>query len=157
MDGNIETQNRTLDMSRHFAAPPALMFKLWTQPEHITRWWGCPMMVTCDAETDPRLGGRFRVIMQLEDDSTHIITGTYTQFDPPSALTMTWTWELEDGSLGHETTVQVRFAEDGEGTFLTLHQAVFEDQETRDSHNEGWGTSFDRLMAYVSSLDADTA
>ena len=157
MDGNIDTRNRTLVMQRHFDAPPALMFKLWTQPEHMARWWGCPMMVSCNVQSDPRPDGRFSAEMNLEDGSTHIVVGTYHTFEPPTRLAMSWQWELEDGSLGHETTVEVSFAAAGDGTMLTLNQALFENQEMRDSHNEGWSTGFDRLAAYLPTLGSDTA
>ena len=157
MDGNTDVKDRTLRMERYFDAPPALLFKLWTQPEHMVRWWGCPMMVTCVAETDPREGGTFCVEMDLEDGSKHIIVGKYQEYAPPDRLTMSWAWELEDGSLGHETLVKVSFEESGDGTLLTLHQALFESRDMRDGHNEGWSSSFDRLVAYIPSVDADTA
>ena len=52
----------SLALKRRFKAPPAQLYQAWTQPEKMIRWWGVTGHdKTPIAETDLRVGGRFRV------------------------------------------------------------------------------------------------
>lgn len=141
--------DRELTIVRSFDAPPALLFKMWTQPEHIARWWGCPYCRSVSAKTDVRVGGAFQVDMDLEDGSLHTISGVYKEIREPDLLSFTWSWRRDDGTKGSDTVVTVEFAYRGDVTEMTLHQAVFGDPAECLGHNEGWTTSFDRLLRYI--------
>jgi len=141
--------DRTLVITRILGAPRALVFKAWTQPEHLARWWGPRGFTLPECKVDFRVGGRFYMLMRSPEGTDHRLHGTYREIAPPDRLVCTWAWEDEDGRLGHETRLTVSFAEDGEKTRLTLHQAVFESVEARDSHDDGWTTCLERFAAYV--------
>ncbi len=146
-----EPAEKVLIVNRTFDAPRALVYRMWTQPEHLVRWWGCPQTKSADFKADFRVGGRFRVVMNLEDGTPHRVTGVYRELKEPEKLVFTWQWEDADGNLGHETVVTVTLVEKGAKTELTLHQAVFETQEMRDAHNEGWCASFDRMAGHLAA------
>jgi uncharacterized protein YndB with AHSA1/START domain len=57
---------------------------------------------------------------------------------------MTWGWE-EDGKRGHETVIEVTFEPASSGTKMRLVQSVFESENSRDMHNQGWTSSFNDL------------
>ena len=40
MQAEAENQERVLVITRVFDAPRALVFKCWTEPQHLVRWWG---------------------------------------------------------------------------------------------------------------------
>jgi uncharacterized protein YndB with AHSA1/START domain len=141
--------DRTLTITRTLDAPRALAFKVWSQPEHLARWWGPRGFTLPECKVDFRAGGSFFMLMRSPEGNDHRLRGTYREIDPPARIACTWAWEDEDGKLGHETVLTVSFAEAGEKTRLTLHQAVFESLEARDSHNDGWTTCLERLAAYV--------
>jgi uncharacterized protein YndB with AHSA1/START domain len=146
--------DRVLNMSRVFDAPRSLVFKVWTQPEHLVRWWGCPRTKSATCKIDPRKGGAFRVVMRLEDGTDHRVSGVYKDVTPPERLVFTWAWEDADGNRGHETLVTVTFAEQGGKTKLTLRQEVFESAEMCDLHREGWTASLERMVAEIAAARA---
>ena len=149
MDVRTDSRTHELVIERNFAAPPALLFKMWTEPEHIARWWGCPMMRANKVSNDLRVGGGFRSEMTLEDGVLHTIFGTYRVIEPPIRLSFTWTWENEVMGRGEETLVTITLEEEGAGTRMTLRHEFFQDAEVRDQHNEGWSTSVERLAGLL--------
>ena len=138
--------DRVLTLSRVFDAPRSLVFKVWTQPEHIVRWWGCPTTKGATCKLDPRQGGAWRVVMQLDDGADRVVSGVYREVVPPERLAFTWAWEDADGTRGHETLVTVTFAEQGAQTKLTLRQEAFESTEMCDQHRVGWTASLERMV-----------
>jgi uncharacterized protein YndB with AHSA1/START domain len=136
---------RELVITRVFDAPRALVFKVWTEPERLVRWWGPEGFTVPSCEMDLRPGGAFRFLMRSPEGTDHRLQGVYREIVEPERLVFTWAWVDADGKPGHETLVTVTFAEHGAKTKLTLHQAVFESVESRDSHEEGWTECLDRL------------
>jgi len=145
---------RTLVMTRMFDAPRRLVFKCWTEPDHLARWWGCAGSTVTTFKGEFRAGGAFRVVMHLTDGSDHRVRGVFREIEAPERLVFTWAWEDAEGRLGHETLVTVSFAERGAKTQITLRHAVFESVPTCDLHRAGWAASFDRLAGYLSEAQA---
>ena len=145
----LDHPQTTLLLTRTFAAPRALLFKLWTQPEHIVRWWGCAETGEVDFTSDLRVGGEFSAVMQLANGHTHRITGVYCKIEEPSRLVFTWTWENTDGFQGGETLVTVTFEDKDGQTELTLRHESFDTEDACAAHGEGWGASLDRLGGYL--------
>lgn len=136
-------------LTRVFEAPRALVFKVWTEPAHLVRWWGPAGFTTPSCQMDVRPGGPFRICMRSPDGRDHWLRGVYREITPPERLVCTWAWEDEEGAAGHETVVTITLDEHGAGTRLTLHQAVFEAVSARDAHDEGWSECLDRLADYL--------
>ncbi len=145
----LDTPRTTLLLTRTFAAPRALLFKLWTQPEHIVRWWGCAEAGDVDFTNDLRVGGEFTAVMQLAGGHTHRITGVYCKIETPERLVFTWAWENTDGFQGGETLVTVTFADKDGQTELTLRHESFATEDACTAHGEGWGASLERLAGYL--------
>jgi uncharacterized protein YndB with AHSA1/START domain len=62
----MSTQTATqpsLTLKRRFNAPPARVFSAWTDPEKMKRWMGPGKITTIRAESDARVGGRYRIVM----------------------------------------------------------------------------------------------
>jgi uncharacterized protein YndB with AHSA1/START domain len=145
------TADRTLVIERVFKAPPERVFKAWTDPEILVKWWGPEGLNTPDCNMDVRTGGAWRTAMAGPKGESHIVSGVYREITPPSRLVMTWGWEKDDGSRGHETVVELTFEPASDGnTKMTLVQALFQSTEQREGHNMGWDSSFndlDRLLS----------
>ncbi len=142
-------QDRVLVIKRRFEAPASLVFKMFTQPEHIARWWGCSDSTVTRCSNDLRVGGDYHVEMRMGDGAVHRITGVYREVEDPRLLSFTWGWLDEQGQRSHETLVTVTFAERGQATEVTLRHEVFESVEERDAHGQGWGFSLDRLAVHL--------
>lgn len=139
-----------LVIRRRFAAPCELVFRAWTQGEHLARWC-CPAGFTIPfSEGDIRPGGRFRTCMRAPDGTDHWLGGTYREIVPPETIVFTHSWEDADGRPQHETVVTVTLRPDGDATQLTLHQAFFATQASRDGHRGGWMQTLDKLEDYLS-------
>ncbi|GAB4223615.1 MAG: SRPBCC domain-containing protein [Kiloniellaceae bacterium] len=148
-------EDRVLVITRELAAPRALVFKVWSQPEHLVRWWGPKGFTLPDCTVEFHAGGAFRCLMRSPEGSDHRMHGVYREIVEPERISFTWGWVDPEGQRGHETLVTVLLDEAGragERTKLTLHQALFESVTARDSHNGGWSESMDRLVAYVAGL-----
>lgn len=158
---SAESAQPELTITRVLDAPRDLVFRVWTRPEHLVRWWGPSGFTLPQCKMDLRPGGAFHYIMRSGEEgcsgshppnTEHRLRGVFREIKPPERLVFTWAWEDENGQLGHETLVTVTMTEQGSKTKLTLHQAVFESVTSRDAHNTGWSECMVRLTAYVESL-----
>ena len=82
----------SLTLVRRIAARPSIVFKALTTPDGIASWWGPDDGPVLLAETDVRVGGRFRVRFRMLDGSEHESSGEYTEVVKPTRLAMTWRW-----------------------------------------------------------------
>lgn len=138
-----------LVMRRLLDAPRNLVFRAWTEPERLTRWWGPQGFTIPHCRMDVREGGSWRTCMRSPEGKDHWVQGRYEEIDPPSRLAFSWAWEGDDGEPGHETSVVISLREQGGKTMMTMRQRVFESIKSRDSHQWGWNSTFDKLAAYL--------
>ena len=144
--------NRVLVVTRRFAAPRALVFKAWTEPAQIARWWGPQGFTTVTHQMDVRLGGAYRFSMRGPAGEVLWKRGVYREIVPPERLVFTFAWEDAAGEPGHETVLTITFAEDGDGTLLTLRQAVFDTVAACEDHRRGWTSCLERFAGYVEAV-----
>jgi uncharacterized protein YndB with AHSA1/START domain len=146
---NVGERERELVITRIFDAPRHLVFQAWTEPDRVARWWGPQGFVTTYCDMNVRPGGAFRVCMRSPAGAEHWKQGVYREVVEPERLVFTFAWEDTEGKPGHQTLVTVTFAEHGDKTELTLHQAVFETVEWRNEHRRGWTSTLQRLGEYL--------
>ena len=72
-----------LTLVRRIAARPAIVFEALTTAEGIAHWWGPDAGPVLVAETDVRVGGRFRVRFRMLDGSEHESSGEYLEVRSP--------------------------------------------------------------------------
>lgn len=136
--------DRRLRIVRTFAAPREAVFRAWTDPTLLAKWWG-PKGFTCpECDADVREGGRWRTVMRSPEGVAHIVGGIYRRIEAPSLLSFTWAWAT-DGTPGHETLITVEFHERGKTTEMVFTQETFESVTARDAHSQGWTSAFDCL------------
>lgn len=143
----VDVTALTLELSRHFDAPPERLFQAW-----ISRDWGewlPPFGATCEVVALNAVpGGQYRIKMTMADGRNVEIFGAYRIVDPPRRLVLDWT-----GSYNNQRTViTVSFRPDGAGTLMTLKQEGFSEVGLRDGYRNGWsgpGGSFDKLATLV--------
>jgi len=137
-----------LRMTRHFAAPPAAVFRAWTDPKAVAQWMGPPGVAARDVQIDLRTGGRYSLVMDGEDGGVYPLSGEYKRIDSPKRLVFTFVWafgELE----GVEMLVSLDFMAERGGTKMQLVQEHIPTESARGHHEEGWIGSFDRLERYL--------
>jgi uncharacterized protein YndB with AHSA1/START domain len=139
-----------LVITRVLDAPPVLVYKAWTEPEHMVRWMGPEGFTAPSAKTDVREGGQYRAHIRSPEGKDYWFRGTYREVVENKRLVFTFAWE-EDGERGEENLVTVTFVEEGDKTRMTFKQTPFQSVEERDGHNGGWSEAFDKLEDYVLS------
>jgi uncharacterized protein YndB with AHSA1/START domain len=141
---------RELVITRVFDAPRSLVFKAWTEPEHLVKWLGPQGFSGTVLRHEPRAGGAYRYHMRDPQGGDHWQQGVYREIVPPERFVCTYAWADADGNPTRpETLLTVTFEERGGKTKLTLRQAFFESVTARDDHQGGWNSSLDRLADYL--------
>jgi uncharacterized protein YndB with AHSA1/START domain len=138
----------SLTLVRRIAARPSIVFDALTTPDGIVCWWGPDAGPVLLAETDPRVGGRFRVRFRTLDGSEHESSGEYLEVVRPERLAMSWRWE--GGEDPGESLVEIGLRVIAEGTELTFTHSRLHDEDTRRSHEEGWNGALDKLQRHFS-------
>ncbi len=134
-----------LTITRVFDAPREAVWRAWTDPEQLARWWG-PRGVSTPLDKihmDLRPGGAASLVMV--DDATgeeYPNSGTYLEVVEPERLV----WQdhgFADGSGAG--TVTITFVDRGDKTELTVHAVADFSDTVRAQAEVGWSSSFDKL------------
>ena len=141
---NTKTQERpSLALVRELDAAPAKVWRAITEPEMLKKWMAPDDAFKIPtAETDLRVGGRYRIVMISPDGETHDVSGAYREIVPNKKLVYTWAWKT---TPERESVVTIELRATGSGTELTLKHEQFADAEARDRHQHGWIGCLGRL------------
>jgi uncharacterized protein YndB with AHSA1/START domain len=139
-----------LTITRTFDAPRALVWRAWTDPEQLMKWWGPEHHPAVQMSMDVRPGGVWRnCLRSVETGNDLWHHGTFREVVPMERLVFTFVWE-EEGERGVENIVTITFEDEGKNrTRMTLHQTPFQSDGERDGHGEGWTSSFGRLGNFL--------
>ncbi len=150
----MASDNPDLTIVRTFDAPAALVFSMWSDPEHFAAWIG-PEGFSCPfVEIDFREGGAYRALITSQETGDSWFNGVYRTITPHTALAFTFTWNNTGPSAGIETLITLTFEERDGRTIQTFHQAPFLNEERRDSHRGGWTSAFEKLGRHLCSVAA---
>ncbi|MFC7879829.1 SRPBCC family protein [Isoptericola sp. NPDC057391] len=109
-----------IQVVRRFAAPAAAVWRVFTEPELIARWWAGKRGTVTSIEIDPRPGGTYRYVMQAEGGVEVAFHGEFSEVVPPERLVHTEVFEgMPDGDSA-ATVNTYTFAEEDGATTLTL-------------------------------------
>lgn len=115
------TAERTVTITRLIDAPRDLVFRLWTEREHMARWWGPRGFTNPVCEMDVRAGGAIRIDMRAPDGTVYPMTGTFREIMPPRRLVFEVVAEDHDGNPLLRSLTVVTFADEDGKTRLTVH------------------------------------
>jgi uncharacterized protein YndB with AHSA1/START domain len=152
-------------IARVFDAPRARLWKMFTDPVHLARWWGPCKLETIIEQLDPRVGGRYKFVMQAPDGTRYPMKGVYREVVEPEKLVYSVDvsehppeWHaailknLPPGtardSVG-ELSTTIIFTELGTRTRVTI-RSTFESSALRNAFTrigmtKGWSQSLDKL------------
>jgi len=135
-----------LQIDQEFNVPVSKLFKAWSNPEVVKKWFAPGDMSVPEASLELKEGGQYRFVMQEPEGEQHIIGGTYLEIVENEKLSFSWQWE----GAPHATRVDVHFSDiDGMRSRLTLLHSEFEDQETCDKHEMGWNGCLANLQKRI--------
>jgi uncharacterized protein YndB with AHSA1/START domain len=119
-------------ITREFDAPRHLVYKAWTTPELVKRWWHANRGEMTVAEIDLRIGGRWRYVMVADGGFEVAFHGEYREIVPDERLVSTEVYEAMPDAEALDT---VTFAEENGRTHLTL-LVQHTSKAHRDAHVE---------------------
>ena len=150
-----------LVLERIVDVPRELVWKAWTMPEHITKWFTPAPWTTPECEIDLRPGGIFRTVMQSPEGDKHDNAGCYLEVVENERLV--WTDALQAGfrpankpgdcldsfmtaillleSQGENSTKYTAIARHGNPDTLRKHEEM--------GFHQGWNAALDQLVALV--------
>jgi len=145
-----EGQGYTLIMHRTFEAPRILLWKAWTEADHLLRWL-CPAgFNVLFAESDLRVGGVWRSGMRSPEGEDFIHCGEYLELQKPTRLVFTHRWESNRLEPRANTKITVILNESGGTTQMIFIHAGLATEESACSHQHGWTGAFESLAQCAS-------
>ncbi|HEY7607165.1 MAG TPA: SRPBCC family protein [Actinomycetes bacterium] len=117
---------------REFDAPRHLVYKAWTTPELVRRWWTGNRGEMTLAEIDLRVGGRWRYVMVAGDGTEVAFHGEYREVVPEERIVYS---EVFEGAPDAEALTVVTFTEAAGRTTLTI-LVRYDSARERDAHGD---------------------
>jgi uncharacterized protein YndB with AHSA1/START domain len=144
-------QDQQVLITHIFDAPRELVFRAWTDPDHVAQWFG-PEGFDTPRELvaiDLRVGGRFELTMvQRESGAQHPVRYEIAELDPPRLLVLTCEPMPEIG-IHRGTVTRIELHDHGDRTRMTLSDGPY----TQAAHAEaGWHGAFAKLDALVQGM-----
>ena len=156
-------EHHDLVLERTIEAPIDLVWKAWTDPDHLKKWWAPKPYETIECEIDLRPGGTFHTRMVGPDNFDEPGSGCFLEIVPHEKIV--WTSALGPGFRpnspencgGLAFTAIVTFEATGDGRTRYKAVAMHKDQGDRDTHeamgfHEGWGTVTGQLEEVAQQL-----
>jgi uncharacterized protein YndB with AHSA1/START domain len=154
---NKEPPEKMLVITRYLDAPRELVYKEWTEPKRMMRWWGPRGFTTPVCKMDLRPGGIIHYCMRSPEGKDYWGKGTFREIVKSKRLSFTDIFSDEDGNdvkpqdygmspdWPEETVITVTFEEEDNKTKLTMQQTVLESIAERSGAMQGWEETLDRL------------
>ena len=161
-----QTPNDTAEpqfvISRVFKAPRDLVFKAWSEPQYIARWWGPKGFTAPVIEVDFRVGGTFLFCMRSPDGKDYWNKGEYREIIVPERIVSVM--HFSDAQGNFKTPADYGMAADfplemldvvtfeimdADKTLLTLRRNHTLSQARHYGEDEGWAESLERFARAV--------
>jgi uncharacterized protein YndB with AHSA1/START domain len=142
-----------LTLIRVINAPRERVFKAWSEPEQVARWFAPQPLTLPKCEMNFRPGGSFSMTMRTPDGQEFPFSGVYSEILPPAKLS--WVGEFPNGPKKQILTT-VNFEAQGGKTKVTVHQAFTVLTPETEPHTkgakQGWTATLDQLAAFAENL-----
>ncbi|CAM3386686.1 SRPBCC family protein [Isoptericola cucumis] len=121
-----------IQVTREFAAPAAAVWRVFTEPDLIARWWAGLRGTVTSVEIDPRPGGAYRYVMEAEGGFEVAFHGEFTEVVPTERLVHTEVFEgMPDGDSAATLNTYSFVEHDGRTTLTLITRAP--STEVRDA------------------------
>jgi len=156
-DHNKNGKKNELVIVRLFGAAPELVFKAWSEPENMKKWWGPKTFTAPECKIDFRVGGTYLFCMRGPDGKNYWNAGIYKGIIQNKKIVYTDNFADENGNkvpASHygmtgewpdKFNVNVTFEKEGDQTKMTLKHEGIPAGKMTELCIQGWNESFDKL------------
>lgn len=157
--------NDILKIRRVVDGPRELVFKVWTEPQHIMQWWGPEGFTSPFCKVDFKVGGAVRYCMKSPDGNEYWNAAIFKEIAPPEKLVMSFFFIDKDGNfvepsfygMGDEIPVRMKDtmtfnALDSARTEVILEREISEEIATKYRMHEGWISSLNKFEKEVRAV-----
>ena len=146
--------DREILVTREFEAPKHLIYRAWTEPELVRRWWHAGRGEMTAAEIDLRVGGTYRFAAVTPDGMEVAFHGEYREIVPEERIVST---EVYEGAPGSEDTVNTLTLDENDGRTTVTMLIEAKSKEERDAiiasgMEDGLQDALDLLEGVAQSL-----
>jgi uncharacterized protein YndB with AHSA1/START domain len=155
----IMAQSKPITITRMFDVPLDRVWKAWTDPKEMKKWWGPKGFTAPTVEIDFKIGGVYLNCMRSPEGQDFWSTGVYSEIMPMEKLVMTDSFADEKGTpvpashygmkgdwpADSKITVTFEKYDNGNKTKMALTHEGIPPSEQKDCE-QGWNESFDKLM-----------
>lgn len=154
----IEPGKQEIMMTHVFDAPRELVFRAFTEPQHIANWWGPRSLTNKIDKLELRPGGLWRFVQRDADGNEFAFHGVFHEITAPARVVQTFEFE---GMPGH-VLLETLTLEERDGKTLVTTKDVFQSVEDRDGMvssgmESGSTESMERLEELLATLQAEPA
>lgn len=154
---------RELLITRVFDTPRELVWKAWTDPKIVKRWWGPKNFTAPYIKMDVRVGGKYLSCMRGPDGKDYWSTGTYREIVPEERIAVTDSFADENGNIVPAThygmspdiplemMLTATFEERNGKTQLTLNHVGLTPGPAMEDARQGWNECLDKLAEVLRS------
>lgn len=156
---------KEITITRIFDAPRNLVWKAWSNPELIKKWWGPKDFTSPECQIDMKVGGKYVFCMQSPDGEKYYSAGSFLEIVPMEKIVYTDAFSDEKGNIVSPTKygmpesfplemlVTIKLEDEGDKTKMTLTHSGIENMDPVDVGNMeiGWGESFDKMSTTLNS------
>jgi uncharacterized protein YndB with AHSA1/START domain len=138
----------TVTIRKKLPASREEVFDAWLDAEGMRQWMRPGSVADCEAVLDPRVGGRFRIVMKAPG-AEYVNHGEFLLLERPSKLVFTW---ISSRWANQETLVTVELHARGPECELVLTHERFPTEYSVQQLETGWGQILEKLSGYIRPL-----
>ncbi len=152
---DTQTETKELILTRIFNAPRELVFKAWTDPKMMAKWWGPKGVSNPICEIDAKVGGKIHIVMLAGKELGPFagqrwpMNGTFQEIKPPERLVFVNQAVDENDNLLIDGLTTVTFEEENGKTKMimkTIAKGISaQSPKMLEGMEAGWSQSFDKL------------
>ena len=148
-----QLSGRTVEVSRSVAASPAAVWRAWTSPDLVRRWWSPEHFEVADCVVEAVVGGRLELTVQEADGARYTSRGEVLAVRPGRRMTFSQARLDGDGNQMFLAIHDLVLQGTAEGTAMSLTITVDDSSETAAAALAGipigWSQCFDKLARLV--------
>jgi uncharacterized protein YndB with AHSA1/START domain len=145
--------DQEVSLAREFYAKVEDVFKAWTQPSQLAKWWGPKHFTNPRCQLDPRTGGGIRIDMRAPDGTVYPMSGIFREVVNNERLVFTSAALDNKENALFEVLNTITFADNNGKTklnVLAIVLKVFQPTTYLQGMEAGWRESLDRLESLLS-------